>query len=113
METIELLSARWAVLLVQELGFADSIFKGNLEKVIKALRNNEWLNSSIGYLIQDTLSFVNSLQSWSFSHIGGQGNDVAHALARRVRLSFPFQVWMEFVPPELDYVLSSNFSILQ
>ena len=37
METIELLSARWAVLLVQELGFADSIFKGNLEKVIKAL----------------------------------------------------------------------------
>ena len=37
METIELLSARWAVLLVQELGFVDSIFKGNLEKVIKAL----------------------------------------------------------------------------
>ena len=113
METVELLSARWAVLLVQELGFTDSIFKGDLEKVIKALRNNEQLNSSIGYLIQDTLSFVNSLQSWSFFHIGRQDNDVAHALARRARLSFPLQVWMKSVPPELDYVLSSNFSILQ
>ena len=95
METVQLLSARQAILLVQELGFADSIFKGNLEKVIKALQNNERLNSSIGYLIQDTLSFVNFLWSWSFSHIGRQGNAVAHALARRARLSFPLQVWME------------------
>ena len=49
METVQLLSARQAILLVQELGFADSIFKGDYEKVIIALQNDERLNLSIGF----------------------------------------------------------------
>ena len=104
METVELLAARRAVLLVQELGFENSIFKGDSEIVIKALQNSDWLKSSIGHLIQDTLSFVNSLKSWSYSHIGRHGNVVAHTLVRRARLSFLLHVWMEFVPLDLDHV---------
>ena len=67
---MELLAARWAIILVQELDFKNSIFEGESEIVIKPLQNDDRLKSSIGHLVQDTLSFVNSLQSWSFSHIG-------------------------------------------
>lgn len=72
MEIVELLAARRAVLLVRELGFENSIFKGDSEMVIKALQNGDWLKSSISHLTQDTLSLVNSLKSWSYSRIGRQ-----------------------------------------
>ncbi|KAL0005237.1 hypothetical protein SO802_012798 [Lithocarpus litseifolius] len=87
-ETVELLAARRAVILVQELGFKNSIFEGDSETVINSLRNGDRLKSFIGHLVQDTLSDVNSLRSWSFFHIGRQDNAVAHVLAKRARLSF-------------------------
>ena len=105
-ETVELLAARWAVILVQELDFENSIFEGESEIVINPLQNNDRLESSIGHLVQDTLSFVNSLKSWSFSHIGKQGNDVAHTLAKITRLSFSVDIWMESVFLGIFNVLS-------
>ena len=38
------------------------------------------------------------LQSWSFSSTFKQGNTVAHALTRRVRLCCSFEIWMESIP---------------
>ena len=105
-EIVELLAARWAVILVQELDFENSIFEGDFEIVINPLQNDDRLKSSIGNLVQDTLSFVNSLKSWSFSHIGKQGNDVAHTLAKITRLSFSVDIWMESVFLGIFNVLS-------
>ena len=48
------------------------------------------LNSAFDHLIKDTMSFVNSFQSWSFAHTYRQGNGVAHALARRAKFFFFF-----------------------
>ena len=59
------------------------------------------LNSLDGHLIKDILSYANSLQSSSFSHVCWQGNAVVHSLAQRAGLSFPLQIWMEFVPPDI------------
>ena len=37
---------------------------------------------------------------------------MAHALAERVRLSFPLLVWMETVPPNVDAFVFANFQLL-
>ena len=50
-------------------------------------------------MTKDIVSYANSFQSCSFSHVVRQGNAVAHALAQRARLFFPLEVWMESVPP--------------
>ena len=110
---MELLAARWAVILVQELDFENSIFEGDFEIVINPLQNDDRLKSSIGNLVQDTLSFVNSFRSWLFSYIRRQGNVVACALVRRARLSSPLDVWMESVPPNILHVLSVDFPVFQ
>ena len=38
---------------------------------------------AFGHLIQDTMVYVDSLESYSFSHIYRQGNSVADALAKK------------------------------
>ena len=96
---LETLAARRAVLFVRELGFRSSIFQGDSEVSINALRQNSFLNSSFGHIVKDTLSLVSSLRSFSFTHTYRQGNALTHALDQRARLSFLVLVWMEFVPP--------------
>ena len=48
------------------------------------------LCSAFGHLVRDTLSLVNSFESFSFSHSYRQDNVVAHVLAKRVRFLFIF-----------------------
>ena len=48
------------------------------------------------------MSIAGSLRTFSFSHTRQQGNNVAHALAKRVIVSFPLLVWMEHVPPDVS-----------
>ena len=65
--------------------------------VINSLRKCDIFQSAFGHLIQDTLVYVNSLQSFSFSHVYRQGNSVADALAKKARFGSFLTVWMEFV----------------
>ena len=82
---MELLATRQAAFFVQEVGLRSSIFEGVSEIVINSLRKGEMFQSTFDHLIQDTLVYVNSLQSFSFSHIYKQGNSVADALAKKAR----------------------------
>ena len=45
------------------------------------------------------------------SHMCRQGNALADALAKRVRLSSPLLVWMESVPPDLYNCYLSDFFV--
>ena len=38
---------------------------------------------------------------------------VAHALAQKARLSFPFFAWMEFVPSDIDVFVCANFQVVE
>lgn len=59
-------------------------------------------------MIKDILSSASSLQNYSFAHTLRHGNALAHALAKKVRFSFPSQVWIEPVPQELYNCYVSN-----
>ena len=67
-EVLELVAARRAVNFVHEIG-QQSHFEGDSEIGIKALCKGDMLQSSFGHLVRDTLLFVSSLRSFSFSHI--------------------------------------------
>ena len=101
-ELVELLATRRAVLFSRKSGFYNPVFEGDLSTVIKSLQDRIVSHAQGGHVLKDILSHLNSFQSCSFSHIGRQGNAVAHALAQRARLSYPLEVWMESVPPDIS-----------
>ena len=64
--------------------------------------------SAYGHLIKDTLSYVHSLRSFSFSHSYRQGNSVADALAKNARFCSGLTVWMEHVPPDINVLVLAD-----
>ena len=110
---LEMLAARRAALFACECGFQQLSFEGDYELVIKALKHGEMQQSSVGHILKDTMSYVSSFQSYSFFHMGRQGNSVAHALAQRARLSFPIVVWMESVSPDIMSFVMSDISSIE
>ena len=110
---LEMLAARRAALFASECGFQQLSFEGDSKLVIKALRQGEMQHSSVGHILKDTMSYVSSFQSCSFSHVGRQDNTVAHALAQRARLSFPIVLWMESVPLDIMSFVMSDISSIE
>ena len=108
---VEVLATRRAAQFIVELGISQSVFEGDSEVVCKALKATNMGHSSIGQFVKDIMSIVGSLQTFSFSHTGWQGNCVAHVLAKRARVSFPLLVWMEHVPTDAYPLVVSFFLV--
>lgn len=62
-----------------------------------------------GHLVKDFMSIVGSLRTFSFSLTRRQGYNVAYALVRGASFSFPLQVWMEDVPPNILLYFVEDF----
>jgi len=75
-----------------ELGLSYSKLEGDSEVVCRALRAADWGHSSIGEIVKDKVSIVDSLRTFSFSHTRQQDNCADHALAKRAIVSFPLLV---------------------
>ena len=60
---------------------------------------------------RDVRSNVNSLQTFSFSHVCRNGNKVALALTRRAWLSSPLFVRMDSLPPDIHNVVVNDFGL--
>ena len=88
-ELVEILAAQHAVLFSSELGFQNLIVEGDSSSVIKLLQDRCLSHFQGGHILKDIMSHLDSFVSCSFSHVGRQGNAVAHALAQ---------------PRELDYI---------
>ena len=105
MEILEAMAARRAMFFMEELGLRRAIFEGDLEIVVKDLSGDCPDRSSIGHIVKDCKSLMGCFQTYLFSHMRWQSNRVAHALARRAKKSSPFSIWMEFVPPNISYLV--------
>ena len=68
------------------------------ETSILAIKNQCLHHPVVGHLIRNIISSATALQYFSFAHTCRQGNGLAHALARKARLSFPVSIWKESVP---------------
>ena len=101
-ELVEILAARRAMLFSRESGFYNPVFEGDSSTIIKSLEDRIVSHAQGGHILKDILSHLNSFQSCSFSHIGRQGDAIAHALPQRARLSYPLEVWMDSVPLDIS-----------
>lgn len=59
--SLEMLAAITAVIITQELGFYRSSFEWDLEIVMNSLKHGDIVQSFVGHLLKDTLSYTNSL----------------------------------------------------
>ena len=89
---LEVLATRRAVQFIVELGISQTVFEGDSEVVCKALKSAQKDHSSIGQFVKNILSILGLLRTFSFSHTKRQGNSIAHALSKRVRISFSLLV---------------------
>ena len=59
---------------------------------MRSLRDGVSSNAFVGHLVKDFRSIIGLFQAFSISHVWRQGNSVAHALAREVKISFPLHI---------------------
>ena len=95
-------AARCAAIFVHEVGLHESILEGDSKNVIKSFQKGDMFQFAYGHLLKDTMFYVNSLRSYSFSHTYRNGNSVTDALAKNARFSSDLTVWMEYVPPNIN-----------
>ena len=105
---LELLAERRAAIFFHKVGLHESILEGDSETVIKSLQKDDMFQSAYGHLFKDTMFYVNSLKSSSFSHTYRKRNFVVDALAKKVRFSSNLTVWMESIPPDINTFVLAN-----
>ena len=110
-EVLEMLDARRATIFANELGFKDVCFEGDAEGVVRSIREEDSLNALMRHLVKDFKSIAGLFQTHSISHVRQQGNNVAHALAKEVRMSFSLCIWMEDVPPNVLHFVSKDLPV--
>ena len=64
---LELLAIRRVAILVFEIGFQQSFFKGDSEVVVKSLGGCGMEKFAVGHILKDTLSYVSLLKNYSLS----------------------------------------------
>ena len=62
-----------------------------------------------GNVVEETRCQVSKFLFCSFSHVRWDGNQLAHALARRAISSTGLDVWVEELPIELESVFQTDF----
>ncbi len=109
-EAVEATVARATVQLVLDLGFMEVEVEGDSINIVHALSQTETSYTFYGHIINNAKFTSQSLVSIKFMHVKRDGNKVAYSLAKRARCNKFFQVWMEYVPPDIVQTMYSDFS---
>lgn len=108
----EAYAATKAVELARDLGFTDIHLEGDSLCIVKALREEAEFMSEYGHILLQTVGVCKSFSRFHVSHVGRQGNGLAHGLARMARHQNYHQVWMEDLPASLLAIATSDVSSL-
>ena len=87
----------------------DTIFEGDAEQIIKALRAKEVNQLEYGHVLRDSLVLASYFRVCSFSHVRRVSNSVAHFLARHSKSGLELQVWMDSLPDDLAPLVVRDF----
>ncbi|XP_028115289.1 uncharacterized protein LOC114313136 isoform X4 [Camellia sinensis] len=108
----EAYAATKAVELARDLGLSDIHLEGDSLRIVKVLREEAEFMSEYGHILLQTVGVCKSFSRFHVSHVGRQGNGLAHGLARMARHQNYHQVWMEGLPASLIAIATSDVSSL-
>ena len=86
----------------------DIIVEGDCLTVIQALLRGGLCPLLFGHIIDETKRLGGVLRSCMFQHVKGDGNRLAHSLAKKAVLSV--DLWVEDLPEDVDVVFQSDLS---
>ena len=94
----------------RELSLFKVIFEGDCRRIIKAINTKELCHTLFGHIIEEIWSLTPSLMTCNFQHVKREGNNLAHALARRAVVSADTNVWVEDLPVDLDDIFNLDLA---
>lgn len=109
---VEALAARRAIEFAVESRVTWAIIEGDSKIIYKKISKPTPSLALHGLLIQDAQQLAFAFTDFSFSHVGRQGNFVAHSLARKEILNQNQNVWMEEVPPDILQFVQTDLTAL-
>ena len=86
-EHAEALAASRAITLARVLCLSQMVFEGDCQKVIAAINSTGACHTLFSHIIDEIRCLSSSLVSSCFVHTRREGNNIAHALARRAVLT--------------------------
>ncbi|XP_028068803.1 uncharacterized protein LOC114271377 [Camellia sinensis] len=111
-DCIEAIAAVKALDFATELGLTNIHLEGDSLTVIKAMREDGYLNASFGHFLQYAIDRSKQFASFCVSHTRRSGNVMAHHLAQMAKEDPEKRVWMAGVPEHLVQVLLSDVPVL-
>nr|XP_023912177.1 uncharacterized protein LOC112023787 [Quercus suber] len=109
---VEAIATCKAVEFGSEIGVDCAIVEGDLEVIVKALRNNDNGLTPFAPLINDVSLFSGLFSELSYSHIRRYGNKVAHSLVRLALMTPGCTVWMEDIPSRTLPFVQADLAVL-
>ena len=109
---VEAMVAATALEFASELGVRRAILEGDSLAVMKALREDEQPLSPTGLLLEDVRFFSQSFEELLYSQTKREGNFVAHSLTRYANSIPDFLVWMEDVPPSIQFFVKADLAYM-
>ena len=104
------MAARKALELTIELGFNNITLEGDSEVLIKSLMKGDNSLAHYGHLPADIHVLMAWFSSLCLSYVRRHCNSLAHALARRASSTPDLSIWMEEIPPDLNFVYLADLS---
>ncbi|XP_030937594.1 uncharacterized protein LOC115962854 [Quercus lobata] len=96
------------ILFARDMGFREIALKGDSVMVSNAIAGISPPPSSIASIVGGISSLLSAFCSFSISHAGRKGNQVAHLLAKHAQGVKQFVTWIEESPCFLEHALSAD-----
>ena len=107
-EHAEALAASRAVTLARDLCLSQLIFEGDCLWVVTAINSTGACHTLFGHIIDEIRCLSSFLESCCFVHTCREGNNLAHALVKRVVITADIDVWVEELSNDLEDVFHSE-----
>ena len=94
-DVAEAMAARHALSIAMEAGFSRIILETDCAKLANHLSKKKRELSCFGNVVHDILMLASGCSAFSVSHVGREGNQVAHHLAQGSLQYSAMRVWLE------------------